>query len=80
MDHLQTALDRARRRRGFPSPAARRLLRLRAGLTQADIAKVLGTTTGAISRYESGDREPRPAILDRYLAVLERLSGETTPT
>ena len=75
MDNLQTAIDRARRRRGFPSPAERRLLRLRAGLTQADVAASLGTTTAAVSRYESGDREPRRAILDKYLDILERLAN-----
>jgi transcriptional regulator with XRE-family HTH domain len=78
MDTLQTAIDRARRRRGFPSPAERRLLRLRAGLTQADVAVSLGTTTAAVSRYESGDREPRGAILDAYLTVLERLANANT--
>jgi transcriptional regulator with XRE-family HTH domain len=78
MDTLQTAIDRAQRRRGFPSPAERRLLRLRAGLTQADVAVSLGTTTAAVSRYESGDREPRGAILDAYLTVLERLANANT--
>ena len=78
MKQLQAALDRAQRRRSLPSPVERRLLRMRAGLTQADVAGCLGTTTAAVSRYESGDREPSPAILDRYLGVLERLSGEKT--
>ena len=78
MDHLQTALDRARRRRGFPSPMERRLLRMRAGLSQADIAKALGTTRSAVSRYETGDREPCREILAKYIDVLDRLSNATT--
>ena len=73
MDHLQAAIDRARRRRSFPSAAERRLLRMRAGLSQSDIAASLGTTRSAVSRYETGDREPRPALLDKYLEILERL-------
>lgn len=78
MKQLQAALDRAQRRRSLPAPVERRLLRMRAGLTQADVAASLGTTAAAVSRYESGDREPRPAILDRYLVILERLFGEKT--
>jgi predicted transcriptional regulator len=78
MDHLQAAIDRAQRRRGIPSAAERRLLRMRAGLSQADIAKTLGTTRSAVSRYESGDREPCRAILDKYIVVLDRLSNATS--
>ena len=78
MDVLQTAINRAQRRRRFPSPTERRLLRMKVGLSQADIAASLGTTRSAVSRYESGDRDPRGVILDKYLDVLERLSGEKT--
>jgi DNA-binding transcriptional regulator YiaG len=78
MDPLQQALKRARRRRSLPSPVERRLLRMRAGLSQADIAASLGTTAAAVSRYESGDRAPRPAILDKYLNVLDRLANAKT--
>jgi len=74
MKQLQVALDRAQRRRSLPSPVERRLLRMRAGLTQADVAGCLGTTTAAVSRYESGDRSPRGPIIDRYLDILDRLT------
>lgn len=76
MKLLDEALERARRHRNLPSPVERRLLRMHAGLTQRDVAACLGTTAAAVSRYESGDREPHGAILDRYLTVIERLSNE----
>jgi DNA-binding transcriptional regulator YiaG len=75
---LQHALDRAQRRRSLPSPVERRLLRMRAGLSQAEIAASLGTTAAAVSRYESGDRDPRGAILDKYLNVLDQLAHAKT--
>ena len=74
MKRLEAALDRAQRRRSLPSPVERRLLRMRAGLTQADVAGCLETTTAAVSRYESGDRSPRGPIIDRYLDILDRLT------
>lgn len=73
MDHLEKALERARRRKELPAPVQRRLLRMRAGITLADVARCLGTTVAAVSRYERGEREPRPAIMVRYLRILERL-------
>jgi transcriptional regulator with XRE-family HTH domain len=76
MKQLDEALDRVRRRKSLPGPVERRLLRVRAGLTQEDMAKCLGTTPAAVSRYESGDREPHGDILDKYLTVTERLLNE----
>ena len=75
MDHLQVAIDRARRRRSLPLPMERRLLRMKAGLTQTDVATCLGTTTAAVSRYESGHREPCGEILEKYLVLLYRLTN-----
>lgn len=40
--------------------------RLRAGLTQAEVAQRIGTTQSAISRAESGRRMPSIAFLDRF--------------
>lgn len=75
---LLAALNRERRRRSLPSRPECRLLRLRAGLTQADIAVSIGITAAAVSRYESGKRRPRPKILDRYLAAIQVLSDAKT--
>ena len=75
MDSLQGALDRERRRKSLPGPIERRLLRMQAGLTQSDVAKCLGITAAAVSRYESGARDPRAAILEKYLIVIRRLAN-----
>ena len=77
-DALTLALDRVKTRRRMPAPTVRRHLRERAGLLQADLAKAVGASRAAVSRWESGLRTPRGVALDRYLAVLDRLAQETT--
>ena len=79
MKSLDEALERTRQRKSLPGPIERRLLRMQAGLTQRDIAKCLGTTAAAVSRYESGGRDPRSEVLPKYLDVLKRLSNENVP-
>jgi len=46
--------------------------RARAGLTQAEVAKVVGTTQSAIARLESGARTHSPSVatLQRYARAL----------
>jgi DNA-binding transcriptional regulator YiaG len=74
MDALSDALERARDRRRLPPPAERRARREGAGLSQADIARAVGVTPAAVSRWEAGTRRvPRGAVLRTYLEVLERL-------
>ncbi len=41
--------------------------RLRAGLTQAELARRAATSQPAIARYERGDVSPRVATLDRII-------------
>lgn len=68
------ARGRARRRlRSTPSYA--RLVRQRAGLTQTELAQVLGVDRSAVSRWESGRRLPRPEVLQRYADVLARIEA-----
>jgi transcriptional regulator with XRE-family HTH domain len=50
-----------------------RLLRRRARLTQAELARLGGVTRPTISRWESGERQPFDEGLARYEAVLRRL-------
>lgn len=76
MKPLDEALERTRRRKSLPGPIERRLLRMQAGLTQKEVARCIGTTAAAVSRYESGNRQPHGAILDKYLDVLKRLLNE----
>jgi transcriptional regulator with XRE-family HTH domain len=73
---IEDAIERARRVRRLPSPRARRALRIGAGVSQEDIAADVGTDRASIARYELGTRTPRGEVLERYLAVLDRLARE----
>ena len=54
----------------------RRFLRERAGLSQLELADVVGVTPPAVSRWETGSRTPRGAVLVSYVAALDRLAAE----
>ncbi len=71
----EDVLGLARRRRSL-SPDLRRLLRERADLRQADLARALGVSPAAISRWESGLRRPRGETGEAYLEILDRLAHE----
>ena len=71
--HLDELLDRKTSRHRLPRPALRKLLREQSGLTQAEIAALVGVRASAVSRWESGARTPRADVLDRYVAILEQL-------
>lgn len=73
-NELEEAIELARRRRTLPTPIERKLLRVRAGVRQSDVAVSIGTTCAAVSRYERGRRMPGGAILSRYYDVLARLA------
>ena len=47
------------------------VLRMEAGLSQADVAARLGTSQAAVSRLESGSQEPRFSTLQKLAAILE---------
>lgn len=52
------------------------MLRERAGLTQAELAEVLGNVSRpSVSRWESGCRRPRGQLLEQYLALLDQLAA-----
>jgi len=63
-----SGLDAESRRASEHTPILR-ALREAAGLSQWQLAIRLGVTEGAVSRWESGDRQPS----GRYLATLARL-------
>jgi DNA-binding transcriptional regulator YiaG len=77
-DALSVILDKRRLRRRLPDPPMRRLVRERAGITQEDLAQVLGVDRATVSRWETGEREPRPSQLEGYLRALDRLTREAT--
>lgn len=53
-----------------------RLLRLRAGFTQAEVGARLGVTQAAVSQWESGRQEPR---LSTFLGLLRLCGREILP-
>jgi DNA-binding XRE family transcriptional regulator len=72
---LGPLLQRAAARRvPLPDPPMRRLLRVRAGLTQAELAGLLGVRRNAVTRYETGDREPRGQTRASYADLLIALA------
>ncbi|MGY4280754.1 telomere-associated protein Tap [Streptomyces sp. M18.1] len=58
----------------LPSPAERRRLRDAAGLSQAQVAKVLDTRRETVASWESGRNEPRPPQRAAYARLLEKLA------
>jgi hypothetical protein len=78
MSILDDLLDEARARRSLPPVALRRLLRERAGLTQAELARSLDVDRATVSRWEAGIRAPRGRSWAAYAVLLERLDEETT--
>ncbi len=71
---LNVLVERVRVRRRLLPPHARRRLRERAGVSQGEIASVLGVTRSTVCRWESGRREPRGETLRAYVRVLDRLA------
>lgn len=48
-----------------------KMLRLRKGMTQAELSKVSGIYQNQISNYEKGNRSPSPKIAEKLLAALD---------
>ncbi|MGA5823490.1 telomere-associated protein Tap [Kitasatospora sp. NPDC094028] len=55
----------------LPEPAERARLREAAGVTQAQLAKVLRSTTQTVKNYENGRSTPKPPRLEAYARLLE---------
>ena len=52
----------------LPSPI--RAARIAAGMTQQQLADALGIAQQSVTRWETGEREPRVSTLKRIAAVL----------
>lgn len=62
----------------LPEPAERQRIRKAAGLSQAELARIVGVTTAAVGHWETGKRStPRGPILDRYVEALRALREAT---
>jgi DNA-binding transcriptional regulator YiaG len=81
-EELEALVALAHRRKDahqqLPEPTRRTVIRLRAGLTQGEMANVLGVSRQAVARWEAGDRQPGGKNLPSYVALLERLAQEFT--
>ncbi|MER6364499.1 helix-turn-helix transcriptional regulator [Kitasatospora sp. NPDC001527] len=55
----------------LPEPAERARLREAAGVTQAQLAKVLQSTVQTVKNYENGRSQPKPPRLEAYVRLLE---------
>lgn len=73
---MSDILDKIDAIKDLSFPEERRALREAAGLSQDDIAREIGTTRAAVSRWESGDRFPRGAHLFAYAEILRALRKE----
>uniref|UniRef100_A0A7C4BAF5 CBS domain-containing protein n=1 Tax=Thermofilum pendens TaxID=2269 RepID=A0A7C4BAF5_THEPE len=63
----------------IPTPEELRMLRLKAGLTQAEVARRAGVSQSLIARIESGNVNPRVSTLMRiYRAIHELVEDEMT--
>jgi transcriptional regulator with XRE-family HTH domain len=58
-------------RRSLPEPALRVALRRRAGLTQRELAEILGVDRTAIAHWEAGRRHPEGKRLTDYVEALQ---------
>ena len=73
MDITEVLAAGAERRLVLPEPERRKAIRVAAGVTQREVASLIGVTKVTIHRYESGDREPRGERRVRYAEALEAL-------
>jgi len=59
----------------LPTPAERRTIRERAGVSIAELATVLGVSPVTIWAWESGNRNPSRRTRERYREALAILRG-----
>ncbi|MEV5792686.1 helix-turn-helix transcriptional regulator [Streptomyces sp. NPDC052192] len=61
--------------RSLPEPAQRVALRKRAGLTQKELAEILGVDRTAVAHWEAGRRNPDGKRLESYIEALQVLEA-----
>ena len=55
----------------YPPMTNLQWLRIRAAMTQSDLAKIVGVSYVQISNYETGRARPRPRMLKRLARALQ---------
>jgi transcriptional regulator with XRE-family HTH domain len=68
--HLRARVD-------LPEPSQRAALRKATGLTQKELADILGVNRSAIANWESGHRNPAGTNLVNYVEALGVLKAST---
>lgn len=71
-----TLIDEVREARRLPAPAAARLIRVSAGVSQTRLAREVGVHRVTIARWEAGTRRPCGRVRGRYAEILRLLSCE----
>jgi transcriptional regulator with XRE-family HTH domain len=61
--------------RGAAATGTARAVRETAGLSLSEVARELGVTPAAVSRWERGHRVPRGEVAVAYAALLRHLMG-----
>ena len=70
-------LEARRQRRhatALPEPAQRKAIRVAYGVSQGDMAAVLGVSRLTVSMWERGETAPNPENTQRYAQLLELMS------
>jgi transcriptional regulator with XRE-family HTH domain len=52
-----------------------RLIRESAGLSASEVAREIGYSPAAVSRWERGERTPRPEAAEKWAALLRKLAA-----
>jgi transcriptional regulator with XRE-family HTH domain len=74
METLNKVIERARDRHvPLPPPKVRRALRIARDLTQDDTAELMEVARATVSRWETGQREPRGELRRKYAELLREL-------
>lgn len=75
-----TDLEALRQRRApvqLPPPDQRKAIRTAYGVSQSDVASVLGVTRLTVSMWERGTAEPKPEHARKYSDLLDEMKRAT---
>lgn len=67
--------SRMRLRSELPTPERRRSIREAVGISQQELADIVGVSRQAITTWEAGNRYPRKEQLARYIEALTALKA-----
>ncbi len=73
-------LEALRQRRApvqLPPPDQRKAIRMAYGVSQNDVASVLGVSRLTVSMWERGETDPKPEHARKYSELLEQMKRDT---